>query len=386
MLDVGPLVADFRAIYGSDPRLFAAPGRVNLIGEHTDYNDGFVLPLAIERETVVAARARDDRRLVVRSRSEAAPAEIDLDRPGPKLRGVWYDYVEGVARALEATGLRLTGADLLVDSDVPLGAGLSSSAALEISIGKALAVLSGHAVDPKELAKAGLRAEHEYVGTQCGIMDQFISALAEPGHALLVDCRSLASRLVPVDPSRALVMISDSRVKHSLASSEYNTRRAECEAAVRELAGALAGVRALRDVSVADLEQHGARLEPTLRRRARHVVTENARTSAAADALAAGDLPETGRLMYASHASLRDDYEVSAPELDALVEAVRDVPGVYGARMTGGGFGGCTVTLLAPDALEAARDAATRAFAERFGKEPVVFVTRAAGGAREVVR
>ena len=228
LIELEKLCNAFADLYGQTPRLFRAPGRVNLIGEHTDYNDGFVLPMAIDRETVVAAAAREDRHVRAISLNLEESFEFDLDRPGPPRRGVWLDYLEGVAQALEAGGVRLKGADLMVSSDVPVGAGLSSSAALEISVGLALASLSGQEVDKVQLALAGQRAEHEYVGTQCGIMDQFVTALGRAGHALLIDCRSLQATPVPIDTRAVSVVICDSRVKHELASSEYNTRRAEC--------------------------------------------------------------------------------------------------------------------------------------------------------------
>ena len=384
MLEVGGLRSEFRALFGVEPRLFAAPGRVNLIGEHTDYNEGFVLPMAIERETVVAARARSDRRIGLRSRNEKGNAEFDLDGPAEKRRGTWFDYVEGVARVLEARGMRLLGADLVFETDIPLGGGLSSSAALEIAAGTALLRLSGQELEPRLLALAGQAAEHEYVGTRCGIMDQYIVSMARPGHALLIDCRSLEPRYVPMSTGNVRVMICDTHVKHALATSEYNKRRTECEAAVQCLRGILPHVRALRDVSAADFDRHKSRLEPVLQKRCQHVVTENARALLAAEGLSTGRVELVGERMVESHVSLRDDYEVSAPELDVLVEAVLPVEGVFGARMTGGGFGGCTVTLLRESALQNAQEAAIRAFRDRFGKVPGIFVTDATGGAREL--
>lgn len=380
MIDAGAVRTRFVETYGRAPRLFSAPGRVNLIGEHTDYNDGFVLPMAIDRDTVVAAAPRDDRRLHVRSLTLGASAEVDLDAPPKRLRNAWVDYVEGVARVLEARGVRLRGADLALDSDVPAGAGLSSSAALEVALGLALVAMSGHApLAPADVALAGQAAEHEFVGTQCGVMDQMIAALGRAGHALLLDCRSLAPALVPVDFSNAAVVLCDTKVKHSLASSAYNERRAECARAAATL-----GVRALRDIDVARFERDEARLPEPERRRARHVVTENARTLATAEALGAGDLARAGEAMFASHASLRDDYEVSCPELDELVACARTLDGVYGARMTGGGFGGCTVALVRSDAVASVTSALVDRFRTTFGRAPDVFVTRACDGGREL--
>ncbi len=374
----------FRERYGRAARIFRAPGRVNLIGEHTDYNGGFVLPMAIERETVVAAAPRPDR--TVRAYSVGLKEELsfDLDHPNPPRRGVWLDYVEGVAQALESRGIRLSGADLLIDSDVPAGAGLSSSAALEISVGLALVRVSGREVDGVTLALAGQQAEHTYVGTLCGIMDQFVAALARERHALLIDCRSLEAEPVPLDTRSAAFVVADTRVKHELSSSEYNVRRAECARGVELLREHLPGITQLRDVSVADFRQYSHVLPDPIRRRCRHIVTENERTLSAASALRAGDLAEMGRLMYESHYSLRDDYEVSSPELDVLVELARGLDGVLGARMTGGGFGGSTVSLVRRAALEDFERALSEGYERETGKRPAVLVSEAGAGAAEV--
>jgi galactokinase len=374
----------FRERYGRAARLFRAPGRVNLIGEHTDYNGGFVLPMAIERETVVAAAPRADRTVRAYSAGLGEELTFDLDRPHPPRRGVWLDYVEGVAQALESRGVRLSGADLLIASDVPAGAGLSSSAALEISAGLALTRVSGKEVDGVTLALAGQQAEHTYVGAQVGIMDQLISALGREGHALLIDCRSLETEPVPLDTREAAFVIADTRVKHELSSSEYNVRRAECASGVELLRGRLPNIRELRDVSVEEFERHKDVLPDPVRRRCRHVVAENGRTLAAARALRAGDLTEMGRLMYESHHSLRDDYEVSSPELDVLVEIARGLPGVLGARMTGGGFGGSTVTLVRREALADFERALSEGYERSTGKRPAVLVSEAGSGAAEV--
>jgi galactokinase len=380
------LRAAFRAAYGKSARIFSAPGRVNLIGEHTDYNDGFVLPMAIDRRTVVAAAPRPDRKVFVQSKSIGKAEEFDLDHPGPKQRGSWLDYIEGTARALEDRGLRLNGAELLIDSDVPSGAGLSSSAALEMSVGLALSSLAhDNRLTRVELALAGQAAEHAYVGTMCGIMDQFIASLGQADHALLIDCRSLEPQAVPLALPGAVVLFFATRVKHDLASSEYNKRRAECQQGVKLLKEVLPEIRALRDVTVSDLEEHQARLPEPIRKRCRHVVTENARTVAAAHALSRNDLVEFGRLMALSHRSLREDYEVSCPELDLCVDVAASVAGVYGARMTGGGFGGCTVNLVADEAVKPVSQALRTELERRFGKRPEVFASRASNGAMEHV-
>jgi galactokinase len=383
VFDVSRLRAAFSSLYGAEPRVFSAPGRVNLIGEHTDYNEGFVLPMAIERRTYVAGAPNRSSRIRVRSQTLGQSAEIDLQHPGPRRRGIWVDYVEGTARALMDAGMPVAGCDLLIDSTVPAGAGLSASAALELAIGIALSGLAGSAdPDRVKLALAGQAAEHQYVGTLCGIMDQYIAALGQADAALLIDCRSLETRSVPLVLGTARVLICDTRVKHELSSSEYNLRRAECLRGSNILASSLPGVRTLRDVSVADFERCATQLPGVVRNRCRHVVTENERTLSAADALARGDLAEVGRLMSESHVSLRDDYEVSCEELDVAVAAASAEAGVYGARMTGGGFGGCTVTLVEGAAVERVSTAIKSAFVERGWKEPELFASTACEGAR----
>ena len=383
-IDVGELGAEFTRRFGTAARVFSAPGRVNLIGEHTDYNDGFVLPMAIGRRTYAAGAARSDRRIVAQSLSTEASVEIDLDRPGAPRQGHLGDFVEGTARALLARGVAVGGANLLIDTEVPMGAGLSASAALELSVGLALASLAGAGeVSRVTLALAGQAAEHEYVGTRCGIMDQYIAALGEEAHALLIDCRSLEQRSVPMALPGASILVCDTRVKHDLASSEYNLRRADCERAVAILAPLVPGVRALRDVTLSDLARHEHALPEVVRRRARHVVTENERTLTAASAFESGDLARAGAQMTASHASLRDDYEVSAPELDAAVDAALSVPGVFGARMTGGGFGGCAVVLVQNDAISAVTIAVSAKLRTEFGRDPEIFSSSAHAGARE---
>jgi galactokinase len=375
----------FTEHFGGTPRLFRAPGRVNLIGEHTDYNDGFVLPMAIDRETVVAARVRDDGRVRAYSLNLNEAAEFDLEHPGAKRRGLWLDYLEGVAWALQSSGVPLKGADLMISSDVPAGAGLSSSAALEVSVGFALSRLAGQNVDEVKLALAGVRAEHEYVGTRCGVMDQYVAALGEAGHALLIDCRSLVATPVPLETKRVAVVICDSQIKHELASSEYNTRREECERGVEILRGYLPEVRALRDVSVEDFKLHEEKLPEPVRRRCRHVVTENERTLLAVEALRRNDLAEMGRLMEGSHRSLRDDYEVSCAELNLLVEIAGNFQGCLGARMTGGGFGGSTVNLVRREALTEFQDAISREYPRVTNITPRIYVSDAGAGVKEVM-
>lgn len=384
MVDLEQLRSAFKDLYKVAPRLFGAPGRVNLIGEHTDYNDGFVLPMAIDRETVVAASARNDRLVRVHSLNLGESGEFDLDGPAEAQRGIWLDYVEGVARVLESRGALLGGADLMISSDVPVGAGLSSSAALELSVGLALVALSGAKIERVALALAGQQAEHTFVGTKCGIMDQFVAALGIAGHALLIDCRSLEVEAIPMKLGSAAVVVCDTRVKHELSSSEYNKRREECERGVELLRESLPGIKALRDVSVAEFEQYQDRLPEPIGRRCRHVVTENERTLQAAAALRNGNLDEMGQLMARSHLSLRDDYEVSSKELDALVEIAVRVEGTLGARMTGGGFGGCTVNLVERDALLKFREVVSREYNSATDHQTDIYVVEASDGAKEI--
>ncbi len=371
MLDPKDLPHLFETRFGRAPRLFRAPGRVNLIGEHTDYNDGFVLPAALELATYVAIAPREDRVIQVHSvnLSEDFHANIDQARHP---RGDWSDYVLGVALELERAGHRLAGADMLVMSVLPMGSGLSASAALEASVGYALLSAAGAKVDRLELAKLCQRAENEFVGMRCGVMDQFISCHGVEGCALLLDCRSLEARPIRLDP-KLRILVCDTMVHHRLAGSEYNLRRQDCETAVALLADVIGGVRALRDVSAAQLEAHAARLPETILKRARHVVTENARVLKAVAALEAGDFAKAGRLMNASHESLRDDYEVSCPELDLMVALSRAAPGVYGARMTGGGFGGCAVSLVDAEAAARFAESVGPAYERETGLKPMIF-------------
>ncbi len=383
-LDRDHVAASFERAFGAAaPRLFSAPGRVNLIGEHTDYNEGFVLPLAIEHRTYVAAAPRRDRTVRAYAADLGEWRETDLDQRGAR-SGSWFDYVEGTARALEGRGTRVTGGNLLVTSNVPRGGGLSSSAALELATGFALTSLAGNEKpDRLGLALAGQRAEHEWVGTKCGLMDQYIAAFAKAGHAILLDCRSLEGTSVPLALGGAALVVVDSRVKHDLATSAYNERRAQCEEGVRVIAADHPSVRALRDVAAGLLAQYERRLDSVVYRRCRHVVAENARTLEAVDAFGRGDLQRVGALMLESHASLRHDYEVSCAELDFLVEAMQGRPEVYGARMTGGGFGGCVIGLVEGAHVEALTEHVSRAYEGRFGVKPLAFVTRGGEGARE---
>jgi len=384
-MDIDKLIDDFNKRFGAAPRLFRAPGRVNLIGEHTDYNDGFVMPFAIDRDTVVAGRHRDDRRIEAVAADLDEDGSVDLEAPPQKKRRSWLDYVEGTARSIEEKFGRLAGAEILISSDVPIGSGLSSSAALETSIGFALLSLSGIEVDREQLAFAAQKAEHEYAGIRSGIMDQFASSFCTRGNAMLLDCRSLDREQIPFETPDVATLVCDTKVKHELASTEYNTRREECEKGVRILGERIPGINALRDVTVEQLEQFKGDMPEVVYRRCRHVITENERAIKAAEFFKRHDTAAAGRLMFESHESLRDDYEVSSAELDELVEIARGVDGVYGARMTGGGFGGCTVNLVKLSVVGEFEKSVREKYNAQFGKEPDIYQFQAADGASEIV-
>ncbi len=357
MLDIAAALDDFGRRFSRAPQVVVrAPGRVNLIGEHTDYNDGFVLPMALDFQVICLAARRADRRVQIYSCDYAAVDAFDLDDPTPAAEGRWRNYVQGMAWALEARGVRLVGCDVWIQGDVPQAAGLSSSAALEMATGWAFVHLSGAAIDRVTLALCGQAAENRFLGVQTGIMDQYISALAQADTALCIDCRTLEATPVPL-PLAAhdlAVIVVESGVQRGLVDSEYNARRRECEEGVRRLQALLPdrAITALRDVTPADLVAHGAALPPVILARARHVVTENARVLASVTALRAGDLARFGALMVESHASMRDDYAITVPAVDQLIELALACPGVWGARMTGGGFGGSTVHLVETRALD----------------------------------
>jgi galactokinase len=375
------LTARFREMFGASPRIFRAPGRVNVIGEHTDYNDGFVMPAAIEFYTWVAVAKRADRILQAYSDHFDEKVTLSLDALAGPPRRHWSDFIRGVAAVFQSAGYKLPGANLVIHGEVPLGAGLSSSASLEVATALALISLSEIEVPRLELVKLCQKAEHEYVGTLCGIMDQFIAVFGAAGHALMLDCRSLEYQLLPI-PQDVRMVVCNSMVRHELASGEYNRRRADCEEGVKLLRPHLPGIRALRDVRVGDLEAWKQVLPPTVYRRCRHIVTENQRVLAAAKALQSGDAGRFGQLMYQSHASLRDDYQVSCRELDLLVHLASSRSGVYGARMTGGGFGGCTVNLLRADASASFKEDIAEAYRAATSIIPEVYVCEPAQGAQ----
>lgn len=374
------LTDEFQRSYHAEPIIVRAPGRVNLIGEHTDYNDGFVMPAAIGFYSWIAASTRPDRILHVRSEEFHQTLDLSLDSLQGPPRKHWSDFVRGVAAVLQSKGLGLSGANLIIHGQVPMGAGLSSSASLEVATGLALLATSHAEVPQMDLVKICQRAEHEYVGTRCGIMDQFIAVFASSGHALMLDCRTLDSQSLSI-PDDSRLVICNSMVKHELASGEYNRRRAECEAGVNIFRKYSASVQALRDVTLEDLAKHEQELTEVVYRRCRHVISENQRVLHAAEALRASDLGRFGRLMYESHRSLRLDYEVSSKELDLLVEIASSCEGVYGSRMTGGGFGGCTITLVQSHSVEAFKQTVIETYREKTGITPDIYVCSAAQGA-----
>jgi galactokinase len=375
------VVAAFRERAGRDPEgVWAAPGRVNLIGEHTDYNDGFVLPAAIDRQVVAAAGRRDGGRLRLWSLQAGPPADLELAGIGPGRVEGWAAYPAGVAWALGQAGVEVGGADLVVDGDVPAGAGLSSSAALECATATALADLFGAGLDRVALAGVARRAENEVVGVPSGVMDQMVSMLGRAGHVLFLDTRSLGTEQVPLPLEAAglCLLVLDTRAGHRLVDGAYADRRAACEAAAAAL-----GVTALRDATLEQVEAAATELGEERFRRARHVVTENARVLEAVGLLRAGGLDRLGPLLAASHASLRDDYQVSSPELDTAVEAAV-AAGAVGARMTGAGFGGSAIALVATDRAGPVGDRVRDAFAAAGFGPPAVEAVTAADGARRL--
>jgi len=369
--------AAFRARFGAAPRLFQAPGRINIIGEHTDYCGGLAMPAAIDRWCRVAAAANGTRRLTVVAEGFGEAAELDLDALTP--RGAWSDYVAGVAKVLMDAGVAVPGADLLIESTVPIGTGVSSSAAIEVATAHALLALAGRSADGLSIARWSQKAENDFVGMPCGIMDQYASANGVDGAALVLDCARLTSTPAPL-PDGASFLLVDSGVRHTHVDGAYRERRADCEAAAKIL-----GVGLLAEVSEDDLAAALPRLPDGPAKRCRHVVTETARVRRAAAALARGDLVGLGALMNQSHASLRDDMEVSVPEVDQLAQIARETPSVFGARMMGGGFGGCIIAVADRERVADAQAAIGERYGAMLGKAPAVFVCRAVAGAGEIL-
>ncbi|HTW46182.1 MAG TPA: galactokinase [Acidobacteriaceae bacterium] len=382
MLDVTATKRSHAGRFGRRPRVFAAPGRVNLIGEHTDYADGFVMPAAIDFATFAAVTPREDGKIVVRSENYKEQVEYALDALPAHRVGHWSDYPVGVLSVLREEGVEVPALSMTLHGDVPVGAGLSSSAAIEVATMAAALSLAEVELPLPQMAQLCRRAENSYVGASTGIMDQFVACCGEADHALLLDCRSLEYRLAPIPHDLSLVIVN-SMVKHSHAGGEYNTRRAEVEEGTAALRRHRTEIRKLRDATVDDLAKWGGDMPENVRKRVRHIITENLRTVAAADALEAGDIQTLGRLMYEAHASFRDDFEASCPEADVLVELARKEPGCVGARLTGGGFGGCTVNLVESVREKEFSDSVRRGYKAATGIDADVYLCHASAGVHE---
>lgn len=382
--EIQPLKERFTQLFGEGGkiRVVRAPGRVNLIGEHTDYNDGFVFPMAIEPEIKVVCRTRKDDTVKIASTVYSNEfVEFSLQKKIDRAKPAWGNYGRGVAAELIGAGIPLSGMDAMISNSLPVGGGLSSSAAIEIAMARALLLLAGLDMDANRLALICQKAEHEYAQVPCGIMDQMIVASARAGHAMMLDCRDINKQFVPIDAKDLRVVIANTMVKHVLGDGEYARRRKQCEEGVAILKRDHPQIKALRDVTMEQVEAARGRMSEVVFRRCRHVVTENLRTIEMAQKLLLQHYDSAGELMLKSHKSLRDDYEVSCAELDFLVDEAMKVKGVYGARMTGGGFGGCIVALCQPRSVEAITEHLHKTYTAKFELQPNVFVTTATAGA-----
>ena len=378
MSRIGDLQQRFQAFSGRSGRVAFAPGRINLVGEHTDYSAGFVLPASLALGTWTVAAPRADRVIRVFSEGQPEIETLPLDVTPRAAKKSWSDYVTGVAWALQQAGCKLRGADLLITSDVPMGSGLSSSAALEVSVAHALLTVAEASLSPLEIARACQRAENDFVGARCGIMDQFAATHGEPGRALLLDCADYSWKSAPL-PTTHFFVVANTMVRHALAHGEYNVRRAESEELVDFMLRCMPQRSRLAELTDAEMNELIRELPATLARRLRHVVSENRRVHEAYAALESGNVALLGRLLAASHESLRNDYQVSCRELDLLVEIARDVPGVVGARMIGGGFGGCTLTLVEAEHVENLLDRLRLNYVQSTGKEPATYICEFGG-------
>jgi galactokinase len=376
------ILNEFNKIFNGTARVFQAPGRVNLIGEHTDYNNGFVFPMAIDRSTSIAIKTREDRKYNLYSKNFDQKFELDLDKS--EKRKTWTDYVLGVAWAIESEGFKLSGADIYIESNVPLGAGLSSSAAIEVSTALALLTVNGIEMEKKRIAKICQKAENEFVGMNCGIMDQFIACFGKKDQALLLDCRSLDFELIPISVENARIIVCNTMVKHELGSSEYNKRRKECEEGVNILKNKFPEINSLRDADINKFNDVESEMTETVKKRCRHIITENDRVMQSIEYLKKKDMSNFGLMLNGSHDSLRDDYEVSCKELDIMVNIARNIDGVYGARVTGGGFGGCTVNLVEVDKSENFINEIKKQYYKETNLQPDVYMFVPSEGAKEI--
>lgn len=380
-MELKELGQKFAGMFGGQPAVFSAPGRVNLIGEHTDYNDGFVMPSAIGLRTEVAISHASEAKLRIYSQDFPESFEFDSNNLPQRATGAWCDYILGIAVALQKSGQAPRGANIFVQSEIPIGAGLSSSAAIEVASALALLSLNRTILPLEDVARLCQRTENTFIGARVGIMDQFVSCLGKAGHVLFLDCRSLDFEFIPI-PGTVKLVICNTMVKHQHAGGEYNRRREECEEGVRIFAKWYPEIRALRDLSVAQLKQHAQDVPPIIYKRCQHVVEENQRVRDAASCLRVDDLNGFGQLMRESHRSLRDLYEVSCRELDIMAEAAEGLPGCYGSRMTGGGFGGCTINLVEATNAELFADEISARYQRSVGIKPGVYICSAADGAR----
>lgn len=383
MHDSAKLRSLHQSRFHAQPQVFAAPGRVNLIGEHTDYAEGFVMPAAIDFATLAGISPRTDGKIVVYSENYTEERSFDAAALPKQRSKHWSDYPMGVVAILAGEGHKIPAFSLTLGGDVPLNSGLSSSASVEVATALAVMSLAGVSYPGPVLARLCQRAENEFVGSSCGIMDQFISANGKEDHALLLDCRDLSFKLAPIPPHVALV-IANTMVKHAVTGGEYTSRRAQVEEAAAAIARHRPEVRFLRDATVEDLEKWGKEMSPNALKRARHVITENTRTVAAAEALMKGNMKELGRLMAEAHTSYSRDFEASCMEADAMVALAQDLPGLIGARLTGGGFGGCTINLVERDEAAAFTEALGARYTTETGIVPQIFVCHASGGAHKV--
>jgi galactokinase len=384
---VKSVLAKFKEVFGSEKNkvfVVRAPGRVNLIGEHTDYNKGFVLPIAINQEIIAAFLPRQDRLISLYSSNFSSFCQFSLEEIAYDEKKLWVNYIKGVIHFLQEEGVKLSGMNMVLEGNIPIGAGLSSSAAIEMVTALSLQIASGFTMKPLEVIKLCQKAENEFVGVNCGIMDQFASLLSEESKALFLDCRSLEYKLIPFPIEDLGIVICNTQVERNLAHSEYNNRRKECIEGVSLLREFLPEADALRDITTDRFEKYEHYLPKNVRKRCRHVIRENERVTQSVIALEEGNLKKFGALMNESHQSLRDDYEVSCSELDAMVEIARKIDGVLGARMTGAGFGGCTVNLVEKKSIDQFQRTVMEEYKKETGIQPEIYICQAENGAGEI--